>query len=159
MLQPQSDLDVRPVEADLQALDRFLYLAWQPRARIVRPGSYDPYGVPIPPTYEGRWEVRRRTEMGEDQLIWQVAWEAGEDGHTQGDYRAVGPWLVAKMRRWDQALRAEAEAYRAKLWAEHDAAELAEQMLNEEEAREFLEEQATRFDDKKGGHFTGATLT
>lgn len=156
MLPPQSDEEVRAVEADLRRIDRFLYLAWNPRARVVRPGVFDAYGAPTLPAYDGRWEVRRKTDQGEDQLIWTVAWEAEEEfGKAFGDYRSVGPWLPRKMRLWDQANREAAEAYRARLWAEHDATERSLETIDEAGYRETLESFAARLDDQplywKGG--------
>ncbi len=59
MDQPQSDTELAPIVAAIQAIDPLLDIAWNPRAIVVRYGSYDAEGNVQPAVYDGRWEIRR----------------------------------------------------------------------------------------------------
>lgn len=90
--------EVRPVEIELQKLDRGLRIIWNPKAFLARPGKYDVSGKAVPPTYEGRYQVVINGKSdGVDTIIWTVATE----DVTERKYRPVGPWLVEFMRVWD----------------------------------------------------------
>jgi len=90
--------EVRPVEIELQKLDRSLRIIWNPKAFLARPGKYDVSGKAVPPTYEGRYQVVINGKSdGVDTIIWTVATE----DVTERKYRPVGPWLVEFMRVWD----------------------------------------------------------
>jgi hypothetical protein len=90
--------EIKPVEKELQFLDRNLRIIWNPRAFLARPGKYDVSGKAVPPTYEGRYQVVINGKSdGIDTIIWTVATE----DVTDRQYRPVGPWLVEFMRIWD----------------------------------------------------------
>lgn len=54
---PQSDVEVAPVVERLRRLDPRFDIRWEPRAVMVRRGSYDAQGKLTASTYDGRWEV------------------------------------------------------------------------------------------------------
>lgn len=96
---PQSRDEIDPVETAIrQQIDDLLRVRWNPRSTVTRPGAYDVYGLPIPPQYEGRWEVVRPVQ-GELAVIYQVRWD-GDGGEA---YRAVGWWLLDFLKKWDRA--------------------------------------------------------
>lgn len=94
---PQSRADIDPIELAVRQIDDALRIRWNPRSYVTRPGSFDAYGNPQPPAYEGRWEVVRAIE-GRLTVIYQVRW----DGEGNEAYRPVGWWLVDFLRLWDR---------------------------------------------------------
>jgi len=115
---PQSSNEVQPVVAALRRLDGRLDVVWNPRALIVRHGAIDVYGTVIQPTHDGRWEVViRDTAAGmhadrDYAVVYQV--RGPED-----EYKAVGPWLVEFMQKWDSA-QAHFREEMARAWAMND---------------------------------------
>jgi hypothetical protein len=90
--------EIKPVEKELQFLDRNLRIIWNPKAFLARPGKYDVSGNAVPPTYEGRYQV---VVTGKSDGIDTVVWTVATDDVTERKYRPVGPWLVEFMKRWD----------------------------------------------------------
>lgn len=137
MLQPQSDDEIRPIEAKLREMDPLLSIRWNPRSKVIPSRSFDAYGLPHPPIIEGRWEVVREMPRGERPGVVYVVRHDGEGGDA---YRPVGWWLVEYMQRWDSAQRHFLDEIR-KEWAEHDAAEARAAQLDDNATRQFLDEQ------------------
>ncbi len=131
MLQPQSDEEIRPVvEALQQRLDHLLDVRWEPKAVLVKAGSYDVLGGRVDPVYDGRWEIIRyqtATKLHVEREYTRITrvTEVVMDGKVpvmiaDGAYAPIGWWIVDYMQLWDRAQGAAAEAMQ-RLWAEHDA--------------------------------------
>lgn len=133
MEQPQSDAEIRPVQEKLRELDAGLRIVWNPMAKVTRPNGYDVYGLPFPPTYEGRWEVRKVGNDGVDACVYQVCW----DGDRQMAYRPVGWWLVEFFQKWDMAQRHAIREWE-KAWAEDEKAKTDQLLLSAEADAERL---------------------
>lgn len=117
MIQPQAQDEVEPVEAGLRQMDPGLRIRWNPMARDGRVTRWDVEGRKvIEGGYDGRWQVGKLAGDGEFQLIWTVEF----DGEREGEYRAVGEWLVDFFRKWDSQNRHYLEAQETE-WARHDA--------------------------------------
>ena len=99
--------------------DSALDIRWNPQSYITRPGQFDVYGNPTPPTLEGRWEVTRALPTGQVLLVWQVKEEITEA------YRPLGDWLLDYMMTWDRANR---------FWMDEQA-----KLVDAAEARDRLE--------------------
>lgn len=142
MQQPQSQDEVRPVEARLRELDPGLRILWNPIARFKRSAYYDVEGRLIESTQkEGRFQVVKiDTQEKEPAIIYTLEFDGSEGGREEhGTYRPVGDWLVDFMRKWDSAnahFRGEWE----KEWAGHDALlKQAEVWQDDAAAREGLD--------------------
>lgn len=134
---PQSRAEIDPIETAIrQQIDDLLRIRWNPRSYVTRPGGYDVYGLPIPPQYEGRWEVVRDVQ-GVPAVIYQVRW----DGDGCEAYRAVGWWLLDFLKKWDRANQH---------WIEEQRRMLAEEELALEHIREDEDEEAREFWDRAG---------
>lgn len=116
---PQSWVDeVAPIEQACRLLDDRIRIVWNPIAYLARPGVFDALGTAIPPLYEGRYQVVvPGTLDGELVALHTLGSELG----PHKPYRAVGPWLVEFLQRWDTQNVHQAEAMRQAV-AESDAA-------------------------------------
>jgi hypothetical protein len=113
MLAPQSDAEVRPVVEALQRLDPLLDIQWQPKAILVRRGSYSVHGTRVDPEYDGRWEVIRwdtSVSLHKERTWTRITLVTQLDltgKYPQmvcdGPYMPIGPWLVSFMQLWDAA--------------------------------------------------------
>jgi hypothetical protein len=90
--------EIKPVEKELQFLDRNLRIIWNPQAFITRPGTYDAMGTAIPPTYEERYQV---VVKGKTDGLLTIVWTVVEGDGVEKRYKPIGPWLVEFMRKWD----------------------------------------------------------
>jgi hypothetical protein len=133
---PQSGDDVRLVVEDLQRLDRQLDVRWEPRAVMVKRGSYSASGQIVDPVYEGRWRV-----IHYDTSVQTATWrpfthicyvtEPVEVGSglkamsADGPYAPLGPWLVEFFRQADRHNQEGARRLREKLDAMNDASDEA----------------------------------
>lgn len=101
-------------------MDAGLRIRWNPTARHHRSSHIDAVGAVIhDDRHEGRWQVVKRSLDENDPEREVVIWTLEFDGEREGEYRAVGFWLVDFFRKWDSAnasFRAEWE----KEWAHHD---------------------------------------
>lgn len=83
------------VDESLKKIDSSFHLRWNPRCRMVRPGSFDANGQPTEPWYDGRYEVWGTDANGEEYRIMIVA--------VQGEYREPGEWLVERLHKLNPA--------------------------------------------------------
>lgn len=130
MLAPQSDAEVRPVVEALQRLDPLLDIQWQPKAILVRRGSYSVHGTRVDPEYDGRWEVIRwdtSVSLHKERTWTRITLVTQLDltgKYPQmvcdGPYMPIGPWLVSFMQLWDAAQSAFAHQMDV-VWREHEA--------------------------------------
>lgn len=137
---PQSAADVEPIERAIrEQVWGELCLCWNPRSVVTRPGGFDPYGRPVPPKLEGRWEVGfwRRVD-GEREPRWISIYQVCYDGEGKSAYRAVGWWLVDFLKKWDRA-NAHWQAEQAALAEEEEALRAAADLQAKLELQESLE--------------------
>lgn len=136
MLAPQSDDEVRPVVAAIQAAvnDARLDVLWEPRAVLVQRGHYDARGHLMHSIYAGRWRLVRYNDPSATQthrgfthiaFITQptdiaIGIRAFQDN---GPYAPVGEWLVEFMRMADHLNRMEWSEREAQLDAINERAE------------------------------------
>jgi len=126
VIQPQSNDEVSPVEAQLRRLDSGLRIRWNPKARHRRQAHYNVEGeLIVDESYEGRWQVVKLdvqdARPDEPAIIYTLEFDGSEGGREEhGTYRAVGDWLVEFMRKWDSANSHFREEWE-KEWAGHDA--------------------------------------
>lgn len=66
------------VDESLKRVRVTMHLRWNPRAFVIRAGSFDPYGQPVAPKYEGRYEVWDTDAEGAEYKIMQVQDDKGE---------------------------------------------------------------------------------
>lgn len=135
MLPPQSDIEVEPVRAAIRGLDPLLDIVWNPQAKQFNHGRFDAWGVPLPPTYSGRWQVVRYATYERDRPA--VIYTLGADDPGE-PYRDVGPWLVSFLQKWDRA-QAHAAEEMERAWREHERAEESLGVMDEGLAEEALE--------------------
>ena len=140
MLQPQSDEEVGLVEAQLRQMDAGLRIRWNPKARHQRQAHHDVEGkLIVNESYEGRWQVVKRSLDENDPEREVVIYTVEFDGEREGEYRAVGDWLVDFFRRWDSANSHYREEWE-KEWAHHDkVVRESEQWQDESAALEGLD--------------------
>lgn len=136
---PQSRDEVDVIERELQRMDARLAIAWEPKAVMVKRGSYDVLGRVVDPVYDGRWKVvlrgdPYRTAMWrEDTLVTYVTAPVTVGSGTQkvhamtadGPYAPVGWWLVEHMQSWDRANREFVNRVRETLDADNDRQDAA----------------------------------
>lgn len=134
---PMLPAEVAAFEAALRRAvnDSALSVRWNPQSYITRPGHFDVYGKPIPPSREGRWEIHRAQQDGSSFMVWQV-----RDPDTEA-YRPLGEWAIDFLRKWDRANVA-AQQELKRLYDEEDAAREAADLAFEEEQREHWSRQA-----------------
>jgi hypothetical protein len=133
---PLGEAEVETFAREMRARlnDSALDVRWNPESYITRPGAFDAYGRPIPPSREGRWEVIRHSNEG-DLLVWQVKHEGSEA------FRPLGPDVIEYLWRWDRANVAWM-AEQKRLFDAQEAAEATADALEESTRTEFLERQA-----------------
>lgn len=101
-------------------MDSGLCIRWNPTARHHRSSHIDAVGEVIhDDRYEGRWQVKKRSLDENDPEREVVIWTLEFDGEREGEYRAVGMWLVDFFRKWDSANASFREEWE-KEWAHHD---------------------------------------
>lgn len=131
---PQSQDEVGPVVDALRRIDPLLDVIWNPKARMVERGAYSVLGKATAPKYVGRWQVIRYDTPHTDSrrnycLICTITRPEVRDGITclvdNGEYMPVGSWLVDFMQSADAANTRACEALRARLWAQDDALDSA----------------------------------
>lgn len=102
-------------------MDSGLRIRWNPTARHESQSHWDISGKRIVnETFDGRWQVVKPKLDANDPEREVVIYTVEFDGEREGEYRAVGMWLVDFFRKWDSAnvhFREEWE----KEWARHDA--------------------------------------
>lgn len=124
-------------EKELRLLWPELRLTWNPVALLVSPGCFDAFGLPVPPRYDGRWQVVVKGRLdGEDTVVHTL----GAESNNLKPYRAPGPWLIQYMREWDSANRAFVESMQ-RMYAEAEA----EQRTLKTRADEKADEETHRF--------------
>ncbi len=151
---PQPETEVAPIRAALQGIDHLLDVKWNPRALVVRYGSYDANGNIRPALYDGRWELIRyesattlHPDRGERSytVLAQVTEPVMYGGvrcmvHS-GPYAPVGWWLVDFMADADAA-NAQAFRERQRRLAVADMAVAAgEDAIDEDGAMAMLDRQ------------------
>lgn len=118
---PQSWHEVKPFEDELRRLDDRLRIAWNPKAIVTKPGSFDVMGSVVPPEYAGRWEVILPDDPFRSQtyrawtLVCRVTQpvEVKAAGMTmpamadRGPYAPIGQWLVDFLKAADRHNRDE----------------------------------------------------
>lgn len=108
------------MEAGLRQLDPGLRIRWNPTARHHKQSHFDVLGKVITDeSYEGRWQVGKPNLDETDPERFVVIYTVEFDGEREGEYRAVGDWLVDFFRKWDSA-NASYRAEWEKEWAHHD---------------------------------------
>jgi hypothetical protein len=145
---PQSDADIKPIEAQLRLLDAGLRIQWNPRAFYVSAKyDYDAEGqrrTQAPEKWEGRWQV---VKLPDGDKQGGVIYVVRED-YTEA-YKPVGEWLVTFFQKWDAGQRHFIEE-RNRTWAENDRTEERALVLSDERgAEEALEEMHHRI----GGNY------
>ena len=110
--------EVAPIEQACRLLDDRIRIVWNPIAYLARPGAFDAHGKTIPPLYEGRYQVVVPGAL-DGQLV--ALHTLGNELGPHKPYRAVGPWLIEFLQRWDTQNVHHAEAMRTAI-AESDAA-------------------------------------
>lgn len=153
MLPPQSVQEIQPIVEALRALDRLLDVQWDPKARVVAPGSYSAMGKRIDPVYDGRWSVIRydSAEYGHAgfhsdrgyTVITEVTEYSELDGVlfmiAHGAYAPIDQRLLTCMRAADAWNVEQHRKLREKLWAQHDANEARQVAIDEGASREALD--------------------
>lgn len=108
------------MEAGLRQLDAGLRIRWNPKARHHKQAHYDVEGkLIVDESYEGRWQVGKPNLDETDPERFVVIYTVEFDGEREGEYRAVGMWLVDFFRKWDSANAHFREEWE-KEWAHHD---------------------------------------
>lgn len=89
-------------------------------ARDGRVTRWDVYGKKvIEGGFEGRWQVGKCGIDRADPERFEVIYTVEFDGEREGEYRAIGEWLVDFFRKWDSANAAFREEWE-KEWKHHD---------------------------------------
>lgn len=83
------------VDAGLKDIDESFHLRWNPRARVIKFGSYDSEGNPLPPEYEPRWEVWGKDVEGQEYKVFLV--------DVNGNFREPGQWLLDRLNQMNPA--------------------------------------------------------
>lgn len=149
---PQSWAEVKPFEDQLRQLDDRLRIAWNPKAIVTKPGSFDVMGTQVPPEYAGRWEViipddpfrsqTYRTWTLVCRVTQPVEVRSGVDVlpamEERGPYAPIGQWLVDFLRAADQHNRTELLKLRDKMDRMNARQDAAAETAGMEAAAEVL---------------------
>ena len=154
-MEPQSRDEVDVIERELRRLDDDLRIKWEPKAVLVRHGSYDALGQLRDPIYDGRWAIVKRADPNrtamwrEDGLVTYVTQPQTFGSGTRkihamtadGPYAPIGWWLVEHMQSWDRANREYLNAkFREDLDAMNERNDAAQLTAREGEEVEGLEQ-------------------
>lgn len=153
MLPPQPDSEVRPIVAELQAIDPLLDIIWNPQAKMLSKGSYSELGKLVPPTYDARWQVIRydSPEQGHAgvhpergyTVITDICEYVEYDGIlcivSDGAYAPVDQRILRLMRSADAWQVDRHREIQQKLWRQNDAVEARDGALDEAAAIDALD--------------------
>lgn len=78
------------VDADLKAIRPTFRIVWNPTSHVI-PGSFDAFGRPTGPRYEGRYELWDTDAEGADYRVMRVQTDDGR-------FRLPGEWLVSLLK-------------------------------------------------------------
>ena len=84
------------VDQELRNIREDFELRWNPKAVLVKAGSYDATGKLRDPVYEPRFELWDRDPNGRDYRVMRLQ-------HPDGSFRAPGQWLITHLQKINPA--------------------------------------------------------
>lgn len=85
------------IAEDLRNIRSGMHLRWNPRGRLVKPGSFDGSGkMKDDAVFEPRWELWDIDPQGHEYIIMCVQ-------NVDGSFRHPGTWLVTRMQKLNPA--------------------------------------------------------